>query len=155
MYPKVVFHRNFRCITVIPLSANQSAPSSTDILGHLLQPSRRSSLVSRNVSINGHRTSIRLEPEMWQALRDIATRERCTIHAICTLVAMRKRATSSLTAAIRVFVMLYYRAASTEEGHRRAGHGSLTMMMARAGVEASALARRLVPAVSSLAPVAM
>lgn len=89
-----------------------------------------SSLVSRNISVSGRRTSIRLEPEMWQALKDIARRESCSLHIVCSLVARRKRANSTLTAAIRVFIMLYFRAAATEEGHARAGHG---MMGYRAG----------------------
>lgn len=89
------------------------------------------SLLSRNISVMGHRTSIRLEPEMWQALKDIARRENCSIHAVCSLVALHKRALSSFTAAIRVFVMLYYRAAATEDGHRQAGHGHLQGMLAR------------------------
>lgn len=80
-------------------------------------------LISKNVTVNGHRTSMRLEPEMWGALQEISKREKCTIHRICSIVAKRKSEKSSLTAAIRVFVMAYYRAASTEEGHARAGHG--------------------------------
>lgn len=82
-----------------------------------------SSLVSRNISVSGHRTSVRLEPEMWDALKDIVRREGCTLNTLCTLVQRRKRANSSLTAAIRVFIMLYYRAAATDEGHAQAGHG--------------------------------
>jgi len=39
-----------------------------------------STLVSRNVTIGGHRTSCRLEPFMWDALYDICARERVTIH---------------------------------------------------------------------------
>lgn len=97
--------------------------------------SRCSSLISRNISIAGHRTSIRLEPEMWQALKDIARRENCSVHVLCSLVSMRKRPRSSLTAAIRVFVMLYYRAAATDDGHQRAGHGSLAQMVQRAGLQ--------------------
>ncbi len=80
-------------------------------------------LVSKNVTVNGHRTSMRLEPEMWGALQEIAKREKCSIHRICSIVSSRKSEKSSLTAAIRVFLMAYYRAASTEEGHARAGHG--------------------------------
>jgi predicted DNA-binding ribbon-helix-helix protein len=39
-----------------------------------------SSLVIRNVVVGGHRTSVRLEPIMWEALRDIALRQkRCMI----------------------------------------------------------------------------
>ncbi len=90
--------------------------------------SRLSGLVSHNICVLGRRTSVRLEPEVWQALRDIAARERCSIHILCSLIAKRKRAESSLTAAIRVFVTLYFRAAATDEGHRRAGHGSLKQL---------------------------
>lgn len=94
--------------------------------------SARSTLVSRNITVLGRRTSVRLEPEMWAALRDIARREKCRTHDICSLIQIRKNPRTSLTAAIRVFLMLYYRAASTEDGHRRAGHGDFTVMLRRA-----------------------
>ena len=80
-------------------------------------------LISKNVTIHKRRTSIRLEPEMWAAIKEIAKREKCTIHRICSVVNDRKNKKSSLTAAIRVFIMAYYRAAATEEGHAKAGHG--------------------------------
>lgn len=104
--------------------------SSTDSLDSHVS----SSLVSRNITVMGRRTSVRLEPEMWVALRDIAKREKCTIHDICTLVSIRKSSLTSLTAAIRVFLMLYYRAAATEEGHVRASHGSFEEMKRRAKI---------------------
>lgn len=92
----------------------------------------KTTLVSRNITIMGRRTSIRLEPEMWVSLKDIAGREDCSIHDICTLVSLRKKPKTSLTAAIRVFLMLYYRAAATEDGHIRAGHGDFENMVRRA-----------------------
>ncbi len=98
-----------------------------------------SSLISRNITVNGRRTSVRLEPEMWDALREISQREGCRTHDICSLVALRKRKTTSLTAAIRVFLMLYYRVAATEEGHKRAGHGCFNKMLQRARVQESVL----------------
>lgn len=88
-------------------------------------------LISKNILVNGRRTSIRLEPEMWSALKDIAKREQCSIHELCTLVEMCKRNCSTLTAAIRVFLMLYYRAATTEAGHESAGHGDISRMRHR------------------------
>ena len=91
-----------------------------------------STLVSKNVTVGGKRTSIRLEPEMWLALTEIANRERCSIHDICTLVANKKKPQASLTSAIRVFLMLYYRSATTEEGHMRSGHGNFSAMQGRA-----------------------
>lgn len=92
----------------------------------------KSTLVSRNITVLGRRTSVRLEPEMWRALREISRREGCKIHDICSLINLRKKKDTSLTAAIRVFLMLYYRAAATEEGHIRAGHGNIEKMIHRA-----------------------
>ena len=103
----------------------------------LNEDTAKSTLVSKNVTILGRRTSVRLEPEMWSALRDIARREGCSSHDICSLINIRKNSHTSLTAAIRVFLMLYYRAATTEEGHLKAGHGSFEAMKKRAQVTCS------------------
>lgn len=93
-------------------------------LSEATKPMRtKSSLVSRNVTIAGHRTSVRLEPEMWNGLAEACRRECATMHEVCTVIASHKPTGTSLTAAIRVFVMAYYRAAATEDGHNRAGHG--------------------------------
>ena len=102
--------------------------------GDLSGDTGKSTLVSKNVTILGRRTSVRLEPEMWNALKDISKRERCTIHDICSLIHIRKRPMTSLTAAIRVFLMLYYRAAATSEGHVKAGHGDFENMKSRARI---------------------
>lgn len=81
-----------------------------------------STLVSRNIVVEGRRTSVRLEQEMWDAIREIAVREGVSIHDICTMVDAERRE-SSLTAGLRVFIMSYFRTAATETGHIRAGHG--------------------------------
>ena len=106
----------------------------------------RSTLISRNITVLGRRTSVRLEPEMWNALREIARRERCRIHDICSLIQKRKNPDTSLTAAIRVFLMLYYRAAATDDGHSRAGHGNFNHMMQRARMTPDMIAVRERPA---------
>jgi len=79
-------------------------------------------LSNRNVTVNGRRTSMRLEQEMWEALREICRREDLTVHELCSLIDDR-RGLSSLTAATRVFTLMYFRAAATDEGHATAGHG--------------------------------
>lgn len=98
----------------------------------------KSTLISRNITILGKRTSIRLEPEMWRAVKDIAQREKCTVHDVCSLVSLRKKKNTSLTAAIRVFIMLYYKASSTEDGHKNAGHGNFENMINRARIGVNA-----------------
>jgi len=87
-----------------------------------------STLVSRNVTVNGRRTSIRLEPEMWAGLKEIMQREGCTLHRMCSMVSDYKHPDTSFTAAIRVFVMAYYKAAATDDGHRQAGHGRQALL---------------------------
>ena len=94
----------------------------------------KSSLVSKNITVCKKRTSVRLEPEMWEALNDVSERETCTVHDLCSLISLRKKPETSMTAAIRVFLMLYYKAASTEEGHRQSGHGCFVKMKERARV---------------------
>lgn len=92
-------------------------------------------LKSQNIMVGGHRTSMRLEPSMWDALEDIARREGMTINKLCTSVKERidqqaqmrgipaEKAEVTLTSAVRVFIAAYYRRACTEDGHVRAGHG--------------------------------
>ena len=87
--------------------------------------STSSTLISKNITIGKKRTSIRLEDEMWKALKDISKRENCSINEICTFVYLCKKPLSSLTASIRVFLLLYYKAAATEDGHVKAGHGRM------------------------------
>lgn len=69
-------------------------------------------LQSRNIRIHKHRTSVRLEPEMWNALNEIAVLENCTIHDLCGAVHDLKEPGASFTAALRVFMMEYYRSAA-------------------------------------------
>lgn len=69
-------------------------------------------LISHNVWVDGHRTSVRLEAVMWQALHEIADRETLSIHQVITIVSRRQHQNASLTATIRAFLVAYYRAVS-------------------------------------------
>ena len=70
-----------------------------------------SSLAIHNVVVAGRRTSVRLESVMWEALQDIARRRDVTVHDLVTDID-RRRTESSLTAAIRVYIVNFYRAAA-------------------------------------------
>lgn len=69
-------------------------------------------LLSRNVRIHERRTSIRLEAEMWQALYEVARAENCSVHDLCGAVHDLKEEGGSFTAALRVFLMEYYRSSA-------------------------------------------
>jgi predicted DNA-binding ribbon-helix-helix protein len=91
-------------------------------------PDERSSLVIRNVKVHGHRTSVRLEPQMWDSMIEISRREFCTPDDVCSYVAERKPPRDSLTSSLRVFMLDYFRQSSTEDGHFSAGHGQSMFM---------------------------
>lgn len=92
-------------------------------MSHRIQ-SIQSRLQSRNVTIRGHRTSLRLEGDVWNALEEICARESMSIHDVCALVEER-RVGSSRTAAVRAYVLTYFRSAASETGHLQVGHGPL------------------------------
>jgi len=83
-----------------------------------------SRLVNRNVVAGRGRTSMRLEPELWDALMEICEREG---HDVSALVRQVEEAGHSggRTSAVRVFILSYFRTASTEAGHASCGHGPL------------------------------
>ena len=83
-----------------------------------------SRLINRNVVAERGRTSMRLEPELWDALGEICEREG---QDMSTLVRQVEAAghKGGRTSAIRVFILNYYRAAATEHGHAGAGHGPM------------------------------
>ncbi|MBF0373584.1 MAG: ribbon-helix-helix domain-containing protein [Alphaproteobacteria bacterium] len=83
-------------------------------------------LLTRNVRLGAKRTSMRLEPAMWEALEEIARRESIAPDEVVGVVCGTRPARTTLTAAVRVFIVDYFRVAATEEGHCRAGHGGVT-----------------------------
>ncbi|MDP1724633.1 MAG: ribbon-helix-helix domain-containing protein [Alphaproteobacteria bacterium] len=68
----------------------------------------RTTLISKNITVLGKRTSVRLEPAMWEALQEIAEKENASLNDICSHV-HHNRLESSLTSALRVYILTYYR----------------------------------------------
>jgi len=71
----------------------------------------RLSQVSRNVTVNGRRTSIRMEPIMWDSLDEIAAREKKSMNVIVEMIDSRRQG-ASLTASLRVFIISYFKTAA-------------------------------------------
>jgi len=83
-----------------------------------------SRLVNRNVVAERGRTSMRLEPELWDALSEICEREAQDMSTLVRHVEATGHA-GGRTSAIRVFIINYFRHATTEAGHAGAGHGPI------------------------------
>jgi predicted DNA-binding ribbon-helix-helix protein len=86
-----------------------------------LGPSR---LVNRNVTAARGRTSMRLEPELWEALEEVCLREGLSVGEVVRRIEGSNRP-GGRTSAVRVFVLRYFREAATSGGHASAGHGAL------------------------------
>lgn len=83
---------------------------------------RHSRLVNKSVTVDAGRTSMRLEPDVWEALNEICDRERIGMALLVQRAEQAAASSGGRTSAVRSFALRYFRAASTEEGHRSAGH---------------------------------
>jgi predicted DNA-binding ribbon-helix-helix protein len=62
-----------------------------------------SGAIKRSVLIAGHRTSVSLEPEFWDALKQIAASTDRSINSLITEIDRDR--TTNLSSALRVFVL--------------------------------------------------
>lgn len=56
-----------------------------------------------SLTLRGHRTSVSLEPEFWQAFRDIASKRGMSVNALATELDASRA--GGLASSIRVFVL--------------------------------------------------
>lgn len=62
-----------------------------------------------SVTLRGHRTSISLEDEFWEAFRDIASQQGKGINELAAEIDERRGLSSGLASAIRLFVLRHYK----------------------------------------------
>jgi predicted DNA-binding ribbon-helix-helix protein len=65
-----------------------------------------------SLTLRGHRTSVSLEPEFWQAFREIAARADTPINALAAEIDAARGPDLGLASAIRLHVLRHYRAAA-------------------------------------------
>jgi predicted DNA-binding ribbon-helix-helix protein len=65
------------------------------------------SLARRSVVIGGHKTSVSLEDEFWQALKNIAAEREKTLTNLVSVIDKHHRQ-GNLSSTIRLFVLQYY-----------------------------------------------
>ena len=65
--------------------------------------------VKRSLTLRGHRTSVSLEDEFWQAFRDIATAEGKAINELATQIDAARGTEAGLASAIRIHVLRHFR----------------------------------------------
>ena len=77
---------------------------------HPTGPSLKASpVVKRSIKIAGHQTSVSLEDEFWNALKEIATTQNIGISKLMSIIDSQRQSNNNLSSAIRVYVLSYYR----------------------------------------------
>lgn len=62
-----------------------------------------------SLTLHGHRTSVSLEAEFWDAFRAIAIEKATPINALAAEIDAARRGEEGLASAIRVFCLNHYR----------------------------------------------
>ncbi|MGB3278517.1 MAG: ribbon-helix-helix domain-containing protein [Pseudorhodobacter sp.] len=65
--------------------------------------------VKHSLTLRGHRTSVSLESEFWQAFREIAAARDITINALAIEIDEARQTDIGLASAIRVYVLNHFR----------------------------------------------
>lgn len=79
-----------------------------------------SSVRKRSLSIRGHRTSISLEPEFFDALASIAAARAIPLAALVAEIDSGRARDANLSSALRVFVLRHFQELPS---HRHGDHG--------------------------------
>lgn len=61
--------------------------------------------VKRSLTLKGHRTSVSLEDEFWQAFRDIAQEKELPINVLASEIDAERDPETGLASAIRVYIL--------------------------------------------------
>ncbi|MGL4237642.1 ribbon-helix-helix domain-containing protein [Tabrizicola sp.] len=72
----------------------------------------------RSLTLHGHRTSVSLEPEFWDAFRAIATERGIPFNQLAADIDDARTGDEGLASAIRVFVLNHYRATAASAVNR-------------------------------------
>lgn len=65
--------------------------------------------IKHSLTLKGHRTSVSLEVEFWQAFRDIAEAQGIALNQLASEIDAARRPEEGLASAIRVFCLHHYR----------------------------------------------
>lgn len=64
--------------------------------------------IKRSLTLKGHRTSVSLEDEFWQAFRNIAKQKNIPINVLAAEIDVARDPETGLASAIRVFILNWY-----------------------------------------------
>ena len=99
-------HQQFQCVEVYAVFDKCCTPV------HFVLPMKRHP--HRGIIVAGHPTSLRLEAEFWDFLREIAYERQLSLSELINAISQAKSRKVTLASALRVFVAQHYRAAASQ-----------------------------------------
>ncbi len=78
--------------------------------------------VKHSLTLRGHRTSVSLEDEFWQALRQIAREDALPLNELVARIDEQRGTETGLASAIRVFILRRYSAPAGAANGETAGN---------------------------------
>jgi predicted DNA-binding ribbon-helix-helix protein len=98
----------------------------------------QSAVVKRSIVIAGHKTSVSLEDDFWNALKEIKRSHNMTLSGLVADIDVR-RLHANLSSAIRIFVLHHFRSQTSQDSHAQVAQASADRI--ESGAELSRLAR--------------
>jgi predicted DNA-binding ribbon-helix-helix protein len=74
----------------------------------------KSAVIKRSVVVNGRKTSVSLENEFWDALRQVAKQSNLSVASLLGEIE-RSRTTINLSSAIRIFLLNHFRKGNSDQ----------------------------------------
>jgi predicted DNA-binding ribbon-helix-helix protein len=74
----------------------------------------KSAVIKRSVVVNGRKTSVSLENEFWDALRQVAKQSNLSVASLIVEIE-RSRTTINLSSAIRIFLLNHFRTENSDQ----------------------------------------
>jgi predicted DNA-binding ribbon-helix-helix protein len=82
----------------------------------------KSLIVKRSIVLNGHKTSVSLEDEFWDGLREIADLQKTKLSTLVQNIDLERR-NANLSSAVRLFVLTYFRGRAHAAGEPQQHEG--------------------------------
>ena len=93
----------------------------------------KSSIAKRSVVLRGHKTSVSLENEFWEGLREIAEIKNAKLSSLLQQIDSDRR-NANLSSAIRIFVFEYFRRQGGTDPAAPQGRRSASSLATRSAI---------------------
>jgi predicted DNA-binding ribbon-helix-helix protein len=116
-----------RAVAALPALVDEG----TDFFKSMLEAGMKSRVVKRSIVLGGHKTSVSLEDNFWEGLKEIVGERRTSLTALVGQIDAQ-REHGNLSSAIRLFVLAHYQGLRNQPSESPRSHNLETSSALRA-----------------------